>query len=115
MVTGFSQKRPKLSIYIFADAPWTIHLDLGKGVYPLTPVTRTSLVNKRNKVRVRRTCFFLLSDFASTAHMIQGQCVSAAFVDAVPMDEIDKNTDDIQIAAYVMLSRARDPNNLWLL
>ena len=31
------------------DAPWTVHDELGKGVYPLTPVSRTWQQHKRNK------------------------------------------------------------------
>ena len=63
-------KQP-LAIYIhFPKATWTIHEDLGVGVYPLTAKSRTWLVNRQTKVKARRTGFFLVPDFASTAHMI---------------------------------------------
>ena len=39
--------------------------DLPVGVYPLTPRSRTRLVNKATKVKARRTGFFLVPDFAS--------------------------------------------------
>ena len=106
---------PQVIYLYFEDAPWTVHVDLGKGVYPLTPVSRTWQQHKRNKVKIRRTGFFLVPDFATTAHMIQGQSVSAAFVDLVTRDEAEQPTDATQVAGYVMLSRARDPNKVWLL
>ena len=108
-------KMPQVIYLYFEDAPWTVHPELGKGVYPLTPVSRTWQVNKKTKVKVRRTGFFLVPDFASTAHMIQGQSVFAAFVDLVTRDEAEQPTDATQVAGYVMLSRARDPNKVWLL
>ena len=108
-------KMPQVIYLRFEDAPWTIHPDLGKGVYPMSPVTRVWIGNKTTKVRVRRTGFFLVPDFATTAHMIQGQSVIAAFMDLVTGDEAEKPTDDSQVSAYVMLSRTKDPNKLWLL
>ena len=32
-------KIPQIIYLLFDDAPWTVHPDLGKGVYPLTPVS----------------------------------------------------------------------------
>ena len=58
-------------------------------------------------MKVRRTGFFLVPDFASTAHMIQGQSLEAAFVDLVTRGEAEQPTDDIQVSGYVMLSRAK--------
>ena len=78
-------------------------------------MSRTWQVNKKTKVKVRRTGFFLVPDFASTAHMIQGQGVTAAFVDLVTRDEAEQPTDETQVSGYVRLSRARDPNKVWLL
>ena len=67
-----------LTAYVkFPGASWQIHPDLEPGVYPLTPVSRTWLVNKHTGVKARRTGFFLLPDFASTAHMIQGTSLDA--------------------------------------
>ena len=108
-------KMPQVIYLYFEDATWIVHQDLGMGVYPLTPVSRSWEVNKRTHVKVRRTGFFLLPDFASTAHMIQGQSVNAAFVDLVTSDDKEKPTVDTQVSGYVMLSRARDPDKVWLL
>ena len=40
-------KMPQVIYLLFEDATWTIHSDLGQGVYPMTPVSRTWLVNKK--------------------------------------------------------------------
>ena len=105
-----------LAIYLkFEDVPWTIDDDLGQGVYPLTPVVRNWTLNKRTKVKVRRKGFFLIPDFASTAHMIQGQSLSAAFLDLLTGDDMQPSTEATQISGYVMLSRARDPSRIFLL
>ena len=56
----------------FPGATWRIK-DLDVGVYPLTQTSRTWLVNKATRIQARRTGYFLVPDFASTAHMIQGQ------------------------------------------
>ena len=108
-------KLPQVIYLHFENALWTVDPELTQGVYPLTPVSRTWLVNKKTKVKVRRTGFSLVPDFASTAHMIQGQSVCAAFVDLVTRDETEQPTDAAQVSGYVMLSRVRDPNKLWLL
>eukprot|EP00973_Karenia_brevis_P020135 2763385-Karenia_brevis.AAC.1 len=81
-----------VAVYVFfPGATWTVHPDLGPGVYPLTPVSRTWEVNKFTGVKARRTGFFLLPDFASTAHMIQGRSLEAVLC----------GVTDSQIAAYV--------------
>ena len=46
--------------------------------------------------------------------MSQGQSVEAAFVDLVTRDEAEQLTDETQASGYVMLSRARDPEKVWL-
>ena len=61
------------AIYVyFEGATWTIHDDLGIGVYPVTLNSRTWKVNKYTGVQARRTGYCLLPDFASAAHMLQG-------------------------------------------
>ena len=108
-------KQPQ-AIYIhFPGATWTVHDDLGQGVYPLTSRSRAWVLNRRTKVKVQRTGFFLVPDFASTAHMIQGQSLAAAFVDLVHAELHENITEELYIAAYVMLSRARFLENLWIL
>ena len=92
-----------------------MHEDLGEGVYPLTPVSRTWLVNKRTRVKVRRRGFFIVPDFASTACMIQGQSLEASFPDVVHNEFTEKPTEDLQVNAYVMLSRAKFLEKTWIM
>ena len=47
--------------------------------------------------------FFLVPDFASTAHMIQGQSVSAAFVDLVTRDEVEELVVPSMIGAQAQM------------
>ena len=54
------------------------------------------MVNKRTRVKVRRTGFFLVPDFASTAHMIQGQSLDAAFADVVNHDVFEASAEGVQ-------------------
>ena len=91
-------------IYVrFPGATWKIHPDLDPGLYPLTPVSRSWKVNKYTGVKARRTGYFLLPDFASTAHMIQGTSLDAVLC----------GITDNQIAAYVGYSRAKISENVW--
>ena len=70
-----------LVIYVhFPDAKWRIG-KLPTGVYPLKRKSRTWKVNKYTGIEARRTGFWMLPDFGSTAHMIQGATLEAAFVD----------------------------------
>ena len=109
-------RMPQIIYLLFDDVPWTVHPDLGKGVYPLTPVSRTwTLGNSTKERKIRRTGFFLVPDFASTVHMTQGQSLSAAFVDLVTREQEKMPTDETQTSGYVMLSRARNPMTVWLL
>ena len=38
-------KMPQVVYLLLEDVPWTVHPQLGKGVYPLTPVMRSSRSN----------------------------------------------------------------------
>ena len=59
-------------IYLhFPDATWQVGT-LPTGVYPLKPRSRTWIVNRSTGISARRTGFWILPDFGSTAHMIQG-------------------------------------------
>ena len=80
----------------FPDAPWAIE-GLPQGVYPLPPASRTWEVSKYTKIKVRRTGFFLVPDFASTAHMIQGQSLEAAFADVVNDDMFEAATEELHV------------------
>ena len=71
------------AIYIkFPGASWRISEDLDVGVYPVTYVSRSWKVNRKTGVAARRTGFFLIPDFGSTAHMIQGQTLEGVLPDA---------------------------------
>ena len=102
-------KMPQIIYRLFEDARCTVHTELGKGVYPVTPVMRKWTVDQRTKVFVRRTGYLLVPDFASTSDLC------TACVDLVTGDETEKPTDATQVSGYVMLSRARDPMKVWLL
>ena len=100
-------------IYIrFPEATWKIG-KLPIGVYPLKPRSRTWKVNKYTGIEARRTGFWILPDFASTAHMIQGATLDAAFVD--PQDVVSKVSLTLQIAVYVCLSRVKELSSLCVL
>ncbi len=97
--------RLPLVIYIyFQEADWRVG-KLPKGVYPLKPRSRTWTVNKYTKIEARRTGFWIVPDFGSTAHMIQGATLAAAFVDM--LEACTKVSLVLQIAAYVCLSRVK--------
>ena len=127
--------RQPITIFVkFMDASWQIK-DLEPGVYPLTQFSRTWLVNKKTQIQARRTGFFLIPDFSSTAHMIQGQTLPAIFADAQGLPEAmerdkeeksnrsgppsnmkeEKSNRSRQISAYISLSRVRTLDSIWML
>ena len=108
-------KMPKVLYLEFANATWQVHSDLEPGVYPLTQVSRTWLLDKKTKVKARRTGFFAVPDFSSTAHMIQGHSLEAAFAQLVSSNIMETPTDELQQNGYVMLSRAKYPERMWVL
>ena len=86
-------KMPKIIYVHFPGATWVIHPDLGEGVYPITPKSRTWELKKHTGISVRRTSYFVLPDFGATAHMCQGQTLDAAFVD--PLESwVSVNVED---------------------
>lgn len=108
----------KLPLAINVHSPgatWTVHEQLGRGVCTVMPVSRTWVVNKRTNTKVRRTGFFIVPDFASTAHMIQGQSLEAAFVDIVNDNFFEKPNDELQVAGYTMVSRAKYLERVWIM
>ena len=44
-------KMPQAIYLYFDDTPWTVHPELGKGAYPLAPVSRTWQANRKKKPR----------------------------------------------------------------
>ena len=96
---------PLVIYIIFPEATWRVG-KLPSGVYPLKPRSRTWKVNKYTGIEARRTGFWFLPDFGSTAHMIQGDSLEAAFVD---LQEACSNVSSaLQIAGYVCLSRIKE-------
>ena len=94
-----------LVIYLhFPEAQWSIG-KLPTGVYPLKRRSRTWKVNKHTGIEARRTGFWMLPDFGSTAHMIQGATLEAAFADLQHF--FSRASMTAQIAAYVCLSRVK--------
>ena len=83
---------------------------------PITPVKKSFSVNvpgKNEKVSVNRTHFPLVPRFSCTAHKSQGQTLSKAIVDLVP---VHGKTGGIGIEfAYVPLSRVRRLEDLTIL
>ncbi len=77
----------------------------------MTQASRTWFVNKSSKIQARRTGHFLIADFASTAHMIQGQTLPAVFTDAQGMGEDcgseERSSRARQISAYISFSWVR--------
>ena len=90
-------------IYIhFPEAIWQVG-ELPMGAYLLKPKSRTWKVNKYIGIEARRTGFWILPDFGSTAHMIQGATLDAAFAD---LQNVGCKVSTVaQIAAYVCLPR----------
>ncbi|CAE7035450.1 esrp2 [Symbiodinium sp. CCMP2592] len=103
---GFVLSKQPAGIYVrFPDAQWQLAPTLARGTYLFTPATRSWLLCRRSGMSALRTGYFLVPDFATTAHMAQGQSLPALFccVDTDP------------VAAYVMLSRTTDLNALAIL
>ena len=99
-----------LVVYIhFPEAKWRIG-KLPMGVFPLKRRSRTWKVNKYTGIEARRTGFCMLPDFGSTAHMIQGATLEAAFVDL--QHSSSKASMTSLIAAYVCLSRVKRLQNI---
>ena len=55
----------------------------------------------------------MVPDFGSTAHMIQGQTLDAAFADAQEIQTTP--TCESHIAAYIAFSRVKLMANIWIL
>ena len=83
------------------------------GVYPLRPKSRTWKVHKYTGIEAKRTSFWIIPDFCSTAHMIQGATLKAAYMDA---QHSGCNIGLVnQIAAYVCLSRVKQLEGIYVL
>ena len=73
-------------------AAWLPAIFRGQGVYPLTAVSRTWEVNKYTGIKARRSGFFVLPDFASTAGRAIGESFPYVIIphdgsDCVPVND----------------------------
>ena len=75
------------------------------GVHPIKRESRTWRVHRHTGIEARRTGNWILPDFGSTAHMIQGATLNAAFVDLEHESSISTMT--AQIAAYVCFVQSK--------
>ena len=63
------------------DSPETVHDNLDRGIYPLTPESRTWQQHGRNKMKIRKIGFCPVPTVATTTHRCAGQTIHLAFVD----------------------------------
>ena len=70
-------------------------------------------VNRKTEAKVKRKGFTLITDYASTAHMVQGMTLAALLADCG--DAFDNIALKDMLAAYVTLSRVRVADGLLLL
>ena len=103
------------AVYIrFPNATWDkISDDFPEDVYPVTPVSRTWKVNKWSGISARRSGYYIVPDFGSTAHMIQGQTLDAAFADAQEVQTTPSS--ETHIASYIAFSRVKEMIKMWIL
>ena len=103
------------AIYVrFPKAAWgRISDDFPEDVYPVTPVSRTWKVNKYTGISARRSGYFMVPDFGSTAHMIQGQTLDAGFADAQEVQTTPSG--ESHIASYIAFSRVKEMEKIWML
>ena len=86
-------------IYVhFEGETWRIG-DQEPGVYPLQAKSKIWLVNPETKVKVKRTGFCCVPDFAGTCHMYQGASLPAVIVDCLLHSSVTTGKD--MIASYV--------------
>ena len=109
----FLNYMPRCIYLKFADAIWTVDKRLGPGVWPLFPVYRQWELNDAQGAKIRRPGFTLLTDYASTAFMIQGATLPAAIADCGDVSDAGGLSE--LMTTYVILSRVKSANGLLLL
>ena len=97
--------QPEMIFLEFKEAKWTIHKDLGRGIYPLRPTTKIWIVNERTKIKAKRKGFQIVPDYGQTAHSEQGASESAAIVNCLSSTHNCKKTD--AISSYIGLTRIK--------
>ena len=81
MCTTFRTMKRKSSDPLREDSPETVHDNLDRGIYPLTPESRTWQQHGRNKMKIRKIGFCPVPTVATTTHRCAGQTIHLAFVD----------------------------------
>ena len=105
-------KKPLVLYLQVPGAQWQIS-GLDVGVYPLTPRSRTWIVNKVTGCAARRTGFFVTPDFACTSHAVQGDTLEAVWA-SPKRPGLRTNLQDM-VTAYVIFSRVRSGGAIKLL
>ena len=86
-------KQPDLICLKFEGATWTVHKDLGRGIYPLKATGNIWTVNEKTNIKAKRKGFQIVPDFGQTAHSMQGASLEAVIVDCLQADHVCKMTD----------------------
>ena len=102
--------QPEAIFLEFESAKWTMHKDLGRGIYPLRPTTRIWTVNEMTNIKARRKGFQIVPDYGNTAHSEQGASEPAAIVDCLQSDHVCKTTDSI--SSYIGITRVKEKEAL---
>ena len=103
-------KQPDLVYLKFEGATWTVHKDLGRGIYPLKATGKIWTVNEKTSIKARRKGFQIVPDFGQTAHSMQGASLEAVIVDCLQADHVCKMTD--MLTSYIGLSRVKSKEAL---
>ena len=95
---------PVIIYVLFPQTQWQVG-NLPPGVYLLKRRSRTWKAKKHTGIEARRTGLWLLPNFGSTAHKIQGATLEAAFAELQHSSSKPPMTS--MIAADVCVSRVR--------
>ena len=107
------QYLPRVIFLKFDNAEWEISAKLGKGVFPLKPVTRVWEVNQSTQAKISRKGFTLVPDVACTGFMQQGTTLDALIAECG--DVLDKPGLTEMMTTYVILSRVRRATTILIL
>ena len=98
---GTSTMKRKSSDPLREDSHETVHDNLDRGIYSLTPESRTWQQHGKSKIKIRKIGFCHLPTVATTTHKLAGFSIDLAFVDV----NADFSTDLCIGQFYVWLSR----------
>ena len=112
----FLSSPPNTPIHTFSlaqGAKWIIHDRLGPGVFPLLPKKKKWELNSATEAKITRKGFPFISDYASTAFMIQGTTLKAGLADCGGISDAVGSSE--AMTAYVILSRLMSADGLLIL